>query len=739
MVGKTLTAAKGTIADANGVTKADDGDAGYAYTYQWVRVDSDGSSNATDITGATSKTYVLVAADEGKKVKVRVGFQDDLGNAETRTSDAFPSSATIAEADTTGPTVSAIAITSSPPSNQGGHYKADDDLEVTVTFDEAIAVTGAPELKVRVGTGAGSEKAAGCARKGGTGDDAKKLVCTYTVAAGDADTDGVSVEANKLSLPSSPEATIEDANGNDATLTHEALAAQDAHKVDAVAPAAPVSLAAAAGTAKVTLTWSDPSPADASIAKWQVRRKTTGEYGEWADIAGGASARSHEATELDNGTAYTFEVRAVDTATNEGAAGTAGPATPVANSAATGKPAITGTGMVGKTLTAAKGTIADANGVMKADDGDTGYAYTYQWVRVDSDGSSNAADISGATSSTYVLVAADEGKKVKVRVAFRDDLGNAESRTSDAFPSAATIAAAAITPTVPANAVWSATLTVDEGSDGGWLGCGTIQYGVNDLDTCSAALTDDDFDHAGTTYTITIFARYRSGDLQLAFDSVTPATAKKVLGPLTLHVGNKTFAIANSAVGTADSSPVLEWGSAPSWSEGDEVAVALSAPANVAATGAPAISGTATVGETLTAAKGTVADANGVARADAGDAGFAYTYQWVRVDSDGSSNAADISAATSSTYVLAAADEGKKVMVRVGFYDDAGYAESLTSDAWPASETIAAADSTAPTISGIAVTSNPASNQGGHYKADDDHRRHGHLRRGDRRLPARRS
>ena len=78
------------------------------------------------------------------------------------------------------------------------------------------------------------------------------------------------------------------------------------------------------------LTWGDPSPADASIAKWQVRQKSTGNYGNWADVSGGASARSHTATSLQNGTAYTFEVRAVDTAANEGDVGTAGPVTPTA-------------------------------------------------------------------------------------------------------------------------------------------------------------------------------------------------------------------------------------------------------------------------------------------------------------------------------------------------------------------------------------------------------------------------
>ena len=100
-----------------------------------------------------------------------------------------------------------------------------------------------------------------------------------------------------------------------------------------------------------------------------------------------------------------------------------------ANTAATGQPSISGIAQVGEELTAAKGTIADANGTTKADADDTGYAYTYQWIRVDSDGSSNPTDI-GTDSSTYTLVAADLGKKIKVEVSFTDDDDFAETRTS---------------------------------------------------------------------------------------------------------------------------------------------------------------------------------------------------------------------------------------------------------------------------------------------------------------------
>ena len=50
----------------------------------------------TDIPGATSSTYRLMAADAGKRVRVKVNFTDAAGNSETRTGDAYPSSGTVA-------------------------------------------------------------------------------------------------------------------------------------------------------------------------------------------------------------------------------------------------------------------------------------------------------------------------------------------------------------------------------------------------------------------------------------------------------------------------------------------------------------------------------------------------------------------------------------------------------------------------------------------------------------------
>ena len=121
---------------------------------------------------------------------------------------------------------------------------------------------------------------------------------------------------------------------------------------------------------------------------------------------------------------------------------------------------------------------------------------------------------------------------------------------------------------------------------------------------------------------------------------------------------------------------------------GDRFLLALTRPVpNTAATGDPRITGTARVGETLTAGTSAIADAEGLTN-------VAYTYQWLADD-------ADISGAIRSTYTLATAAEGKAIKVRVSFTDDGGNDETLTSAATAA---VAAANTPAtgaPTIGGI--------------------------------------
>ena len=139
----------------------------------------------------------------------------------------------IAQADTTPPTISSIAITSDPDDDtwidgsafQSGVYGIADRIEVTVTFSEDITVTGSPQLKLDIG---GSAKTAAY-----ESIDGRAAVFSYTVAEWDNDTDGVAIGANKLTLNGG---SIRDATDNAADLSHEAIAAQIGHKVDGVRP-----------------------------------------------------------------------------------------------------------------------------------------------------------------------------------------------------------------------------------------------------------------------------------------------------------------------------------------------------------------------------------------------------------------------------------------------------------------------------------------------------------------------
>ena len=116
-------------------------------------------------------------------------------------------------------------------------------------------------------------------------------------------------------------------------------------------------------------------------------------------------------------------------------------------------------------------------------------------------------------------------------------------------------------------------------------------------------------------------------------------------------------------------------------------------PANTPATGAPTISGTAQVDETLTA------DTSGIADADGLD-NVSYTYQWIR---NGGNTDTDIQNATSATYMVSDDDAGKTIGVRVSFIDDRGNTETLTSAAMIAVQPRPNTPATGiPTISGTA-------------------------------------
>jgi len=119
-------------------------------------------------------------------------------------------------------------------------------------------------------------------------------------------------------------------------------------------------------------------------------------------------------------------------------------------------PAVTGTATVGQTLSTTDGTWTGAPAP----------TFSYQWQR-------NSVDISGATSSTYVLVEADIGNPIRCVVTATNPLG-AVSANSNATANVAGIAPVnTVAPAISGSATIGSTLTT---SNGTWTGTPTPTF-----------------------------------------------------------------------------------------------------------------------------------------------------------------------------------------------------------------------------------------------------------------------
>ena len=289
-------------------------------------------------------------------------------------------------------------------------------------------------------------------------------------------------------------------------------------------------------------------------------------------------------------------------------------AVPGPNTLATGLPTITGAAQVGETLT------ADTTGISDDDVLDNA-TFAYQWLAGD-------AEISGATASTYTLADDDEGKAIKVRVSFTDDAGNDEQLTSAATGA---VAAAPPLPNTPATGLPTIT--------------GAAQVGET-LTADTTGISDDDgLDNATFAYQWLAAAAEISGATASSYTLVAADAGKaiKVRVSFTDDAGNDEQ-LTSAATGAVAAAPPLP---------------------NTPATGAPTITGTAQVGETLAADITGISDDDGLDNA-------AFAYQWLAADDE-------IDSATASSYTLVAADARKVIKVRVSFTDDGGNDEQLTS------------------------------------------------------------
>ena len=254
-----------------------------------------------------------------------------------------------------------------------------------------------------------------------------------------------------------------------------------------------------------------------------------------------------------------------------GGGSSAGPTNTVA-------PVISGTAERGETLTSTTGTWTGTGTI----------TYAYQWKR-------SGANISGATSSTYVLVAADDNAFITCNITATDDTGSRSKLSNSLGP----VLAAPLSLTDP---VASGTAQVGQTlstTDGTWQGIATITFAYQwrrDAVNISGATS--------STYTLV------AADYTTDIDCVVTATNS--LGSA-----------------SADSNDIVNIaGTAPSIS------------------GVPTISSQTQVGETITA---TAASVTGVPTPTT-------SWQWQR-SADGSTGWANISGATSSTYTLVSADD----------------------------------------------------------------------------------
>ena len=207
------------------------------------------------------------------------------------------------------PGIDSIAFNSAGSDNT---FYLDDAVKATVTFDEAVTVTGTPQLTIDVG---GADKV--LSYSSGSGSTA--LVFTgYTVASGETDTNGLSIDANQLTLNSG---TIKASAGGspDAVLTHTAVAASAIHTVSGVAaPMVPsavdlyrVAAHATTTPGSVQVLWSGGNGSTSHEFRASTDSGVNWNHDvtdDWPDVTTDSRGLSHLAG-LTPGTAYTFEVR----------------------------------------------------------------------------------------------------------------------------------------------------------------------------------------------------------------------------------------------------------------------------------------------------------------------------------------------------------------------------------------------------------------------------------------------
>ena len=572
------------------------------------------------------------------------------------------------------PGVQAVYVVSRPAS--GDTYDVGETIRLEVSFTEEVDVTGMPRLKIKMDP-EGAEKWAdyeGIPGSWRTNQEFRTF--TYTVAEPDVSTQGIAVLANSLELNGGTIKT--QATGTDVDLAHDGEDHDPAQKVNwlvnlprplGVGPL--LELLGSGGdtyrdtyglgeTIRISVGFSEDVLV-AGTPRLKIKMDPEGAE-KWATYEGSATGTlldfAYTVVEPDIST-QGIAVLANTLELNGGLIWSAGPGgeladlsqhvgqghsplhkvdwtlTPGSNLLVKGELAILGVAQVGETLTARSVGVMDGDGM-------AGAKYFYQWMS--NDGTADS-DIAGAIGENYTIAAADAGRTIKVRASFTDDKGNSETLTS------------AATAAVSARPLTASFEGLPEAHDGRKRFGFEIRFSEEfrglTLPALKRAL-------AVTGGRLIDAKRTVPGQNRSVRVRVRPSQS----GALTLALAAPSDCTAADAICASDGRKLS-----------NAVTATVRGPAalvsNAAATGSPTITGTAKVGETLTASTAGIADADGLT-------GATFAWQWV---SDPGTGDADIAGATASSYTLADADEGRTVKVRVSFTDDAGNAETLTSAA----------------------------------------------------------
>ena len=234
--------------------------------------------------------------------------------------------------------------------------------------------------------------------------------------------------------------------------------------------------------------------------------------------------------------------------------------------------------------------------------------FTYQWQS--SSDNSTWADISGATSSTFVLTSSEASKYVRVQIVntTSSGAGIAQSASRSKVGAPFNTALPAIT--------------------------GTLKIGS------TQTVSTGTWSNTPTSYS---YQWQKSSD-GISWINLSGETANTYVP--TFDVANLQIRVNVGGVNTVDTATVTS--------------AVISGFVPPQATVVPAITGTRTTGQTLTSSSGTWPSTSS-----------GYLYQWQR-SSDGGVTWTSISGATSSTYVLATADAGYQIRSQVSLTANAG-------------------------------------------------------------------